>query len=572
MSGGSGHGGRKKKSRPALGLDLKPSLERAPGGKKAPAFGIDLGPVIEAAAHPEAIEAAETEPVRNEIPERIPVKEEKITEETPVMENADKGEVPEAEPEVKSEEKVPEKSAQEPARKPLRKLVKVRKDQPAQQYHGLHEAPSDNEIVPDRRAVQEYHGKHEAEPEKPGKTKKFSWKDFIIKSAAITLSLCIIAVLILTMPIIWFDDKRDGTKKNVSILYYLKNEQFLGYIEGNIDKTKHDPNIDTDIVTPDYDDGLDLPQKIEGQFTVLFLGFDEDVTNTDVMWVLQFDIRGGKLNILQIPRDTFMPDYTSNPNGKANSIYNFGREDVNPPIQRVVDAVEENFFIPIDAYITTVCTDIVNIVDLIGGIPIHLDERILYDPENFPDKIVPAGDTVLTGEQAEWFIRYRGGWLEGDIGRMKNQRRFMAAAMKKLTSIVDEHKGKSRLYRYLNEIRKNEWIATDMSVGDLTKLGDFAGTLSMEDVRVNMVPGEGTPNDAPYVGRDGGEYSIYSVHKQETIDMLNKYFMPYQHKIVNTSIVEYITDHTYSFYDDTDSTLAELEDATEPERNPLAPK
>ncbi|MBQ1340112.1 MAG: LCP family protein, partial [Ruminococcus sp.] len=326
----------------------------------------------------------------------------------------------------------------------------------------------------------------------------------------------------------------------------------------------HDPQINTEVVEIDYDDGLDLPQKIEGQFTVLFLGFDEDVCNTDIMWIMEFDIRGGKMNILQIPRDSFMPYYTSSPNGKANSIYNLGRADVQPPIQRVVDAVEESFGIPIDAYITTVCTDIVDIVDLIGGIPMHLEEQIMYEG----DKIIPAGDITLSGQQTEWFMRYRYGWLEGDIGRVKNQRRFMAAAMKKLISIVGG--GEDNLYKFLYEIYKNKWIATDMSVGDLTKLGDFAGTIELENVFVNMVPGEGSSMDNLYIGPDGNGYSLYSIHKQETIDMLNKYYRPYQRKMLlsDSTIAELYTDHAYGVYDDTGATLDKLERATEPPRDP----
>lgn len=67
-----------------------------------------------------------------------------------------------------------------------------------------------------------------------------------------------------------------------------------------------------------------------------------------------------------------------------------------------------------------------------------------------------------------------------------------------------------------------------MSVEDMSKLSDFCGTLSMDSVQVDMVPGEGTTNNAPYIGVDGNQYSIYSIHKQETIDLLNEYYRPYQ--------------------------------------------
>ena len=140
--------------------------------------------------------------------------------------------------------------------------------------------------------------------------------------------------------------------------------------------------------------------------------------------------------------------------------------------------------------------------------------------------------------------------------------------MKKLISIVGG--GEDNLYKFLYEIYKNKWIATDMSVGDLTKLGDFAGTIELENVFVNMVPGEGSSMDNLYIGPDGNGYSLYSIHKQETIDMLNKYYRPYQRKMLlsDSTIAELYTDHAYGVYDDTGATLDKLERATEPPRDP----
>ena len=118
-------------------------------------------------------------------------------------------------------------------------------------------------------------------------------------------------------------------------------------------------------------DGLELDQIQEGQFTVLFLGTDESRSNTDVMMLAMFDIRGNQIHILQIPRDTFVPGYTTFEAYKINSVYTLGDQG-KKPVQRVVDCLESIFKIPIDRYVTTSCTDIVEIVDLIGGIPIDM--------------------------------------------------------------------------------------------------------------------------------------------------------------------------------------------------------
>ncbi len=383
--------------------------------------------------------------------------------------------------------------------------------------------------------------------------------NILVKISSIVASLVIIMAMVLNMPI--FRDV--DTQSNVSMMYLVKNWQPLVQGEGQLNKENVKIELKDDIEQPveDYTDGLDLPQLVEGQYSVLLLGFDEDVFNTDVMWVCQFDIGHGGLNILQIPRDCCLPDYTNSITGKINSVYSMGDPDVNPPIQRVVNAVQENFGIPIDAYVTTVCYDIVDIVDLIGGIPIDIENQIVYEAH----KVIPAGKTVLTGEQAEWFIRFRYEWIEGDIGRMQNQRKFMVAAMNKLMSIVKDE-GKPKLYSYLKEIYDNEYIYTDMSLQDMSMLADFAATLEMDKVHVNMVPGEG----ASYYPADGERYDVFSVHKQATIDMLNEYFRPYQKKMTekDTSLVELVTDYQYDVYDDMGATFEEVEDATEPARNP----
>lgn len=494
-----------------------------------------------------------------------------------------------------------------PNPKPLKKLVKANKrtfqEYPPvnEEYHGLHEADSSGYHGKYEAAHEEYHGKYEAAPEEyhgryeaapvqseyrgkheaapykgryeaesPNDEEYYDYeeeaprseksvKDIVVKTVAIAASFVLICGLILNMPI--FVDKKTGG--NVSLIYLVKHATPMDK-EGPLDKENLELNINTEVVTPDYNDGLDLPQLIEGQFSILFLGFEPDEYNTDVMWVIQLDIGHGKMNILQIPRDCCLPDYTSSASKKFNSIYTLGNPNVNPPIQRVVNAVQENFGIPIDAYVTTTCPDVVSIVDIIGGIPIHLDNEIDFEPSAPGTKLIPAGDIVLTGEQSEWFIRFRSGWLNGDIGRVQNQRRFMAAAMMKMFDIV-ENQGKLKLYSYIKQIMDEDLLYTDLSIDDMSKIADFCSTLEMENVQVNMVPGE----DAWFYADDGIKYSVYSVHKQATIDMLNKYYRPYQIPMTeyDTSIVELVLDYEHNIYDDTGVTFEELEDATEPQRS-----
>ena len=75
-----------------------------------------------------------------------------------------------------------------------------------------------------------------------------------------------------------------------------------------------------------------------------------------------------------------------------------------------------------------------------------------------------------------------------------------------------------------------------------------------------MLPGEGYnyyPED--WVHYD--HYSVWSVHKEPTIDLLNKYFRPYYQPVFKLPIRELVTAGNYqnTMYDNDDITFEEIE-------------
>lgn len=383
--------------------------------------------------------------------------------------------------------------------------------------------------------------------------------DKLLMVVSIILTVCIIVTLALNAPIVSYTSIENGVKttKDISVISYYKNWKPLVNIEGTLqqqDKSVYDVAVETDTNGENAeagDDGLDLTQIIEGQYTILFLGFDESGELSDVDWVFQIDLKKQTMNILQIPRDTFVPDYTYASTGKFNSVYKNGDSSISP-IQRVVNAVEENFGFAVDAYVTLQCGDIASIVDSIGGIPITLPQRIVYEA----DKILEAGEQTLTGQQSEWFVRFRHGYDEGDIGRVQAQRIFMAAVFSKAFDM-----GTVETYTALKNVYENEWIATNLSIDDIGKLCDLMSVLNMDNVSVYMVPGEG----ANYYPGNGSYQSVWSVHKTATIELLNSQFRPYQNPIDydENPIVELTPEGSYlsTKYDDQTATLKSITDA-----------
>ncbi len=374
-----------------------------------------------------------------------------------------------------------------------------------------------------------------------------------VKIGSVVMTLVLMAVMILNAPIVVYQHS-DGTvttRQNVSMIRYFKMWRPMEEMEGTISKTDFsEVELRSDAEVHELkDDGLDLPQVIEGQFTVLFLGFDS-VTNGsgdlhDVNYVVQFNLLTASMNILQIPRDSYMPDYTSSPTKKFNSIHANGDSSV-INIQRVVNAVQESFGIPIDAYVTTTCDNIVDIVDIIGGIPINMPYTVVYEP----DKIIYEGEQVLNGTQSEWFVRCRYG-IGGDgsdIGRIQSQRIFLAAAMKKVLDMGD-----FKLMSAMTEIYEQQLLGTDLSMEEISMLADLGSTISMENVNIYMVPGEASMSYGQ---------SIWSIHKRAALDIVNTHFRTQQVPLQpeQSAIVEWVPEGSYlsTLHDDTEQNFEDI--------------
>ncbi len=378
-----------------------------------------------------------------------------------------------------------------------------------------------------------------------------------IKTAVFILVILILSIfLILHLPVIPYttmDHLGNETTTHISLMKKFRHWQPFLDIDGELESKTYsmEPKKELEGVKDGViDDGLDLEQIQEGQFGVLFLGTDESRSNTDVIMLAMFDIRGNEIHILQIPRDTFVPGFTSFEAGKLNSVYTLGNPN-KAPVQRVVDCLETLYKVPIDRYITTSCSDIAEIVDIIGGVPINMPYTITYEA----DKIINQGEQVLSGQQAEWMVRFRHDYTEGDIGRMKAQRIFMAAAMAKVCKI-----NSIEMLGYINKIVDRKLIGSNLTVDEISKLSDFASSIGMDKITMHMLPGEGYNYYPPNPG-EIEYYSVWLMHKQPVTDLLNRYFRPYFEPENDLPIVEMLTPDQYqsTLYDDDMTDFQRLE-------------
>ena len=147
----------------------------------------------------------------------------------------------------------------------------------------------------------------------------------------------------------------------------------------------------------------------------------------DVIMVVNYDISAKKVNILQIPRDTYIDDkYPTGKTNKINAVTNQS-EKKGGGIEGLATVINETFDIPIDYYVTITMDSFRGIVDVLGGIEIDSPTAFTSN-EGYKIK---KGKQLMSGQIAEAFVRERKN-NGGDFGRQRSQRIFLSALMDRL--------------------------------------------------------------------------------------------------------------------------------------------
>jgi len=167
-------------------------------------------------------------------------------------------------------------------------------------------------------------------------------------------------------------------------------------------------------------------QETETRRSYLILGKDKVSGLCDVIMIGSVDPVGDSAILLQIPRDTYAV-YSEKGYRKLNGALNtLGAEGF-------CEFISKNFGVAIDGYLLFDLEVFKRAVDAIGGVDVDLPFDMDYDdPYQGLSIHLDAGRQHLDGAEAEKFVRYRSGYVRGDLGRLDAQKIFMSALFKKL--------------------------------------------------------------------------------------------------------------------------------------------
>ncbi len=273
----------------------------------------------------------------------------------------------------------------------------------------------------------------------------------------------------------------------------------------------------------------------------LVAGTDEGENLTDIMMIVCFDLKANKADILQIPRDTFIG--VDVPTSKMNAVYGQApREEGQTNINVMLRRINDYFGLPIDHYITVTLSAFRDIVDAVGGVDVYVPDTI-YNAFNEDRQYYTfnKGMNHFNGEMAEAFVRHRRSYVMGDLGRVKAQRNFYAAFIKKCLNMNYAQMASAATSIY-------DQVSTDMKLVDILAFAKTAQNLKVENIKFHAVPGQ----SGTYSVNGRQALSYYSIHKQEYVDLINQYFMPYANPITVESLLidELHTTYQQSYIED----------------------
>ena len=245
---------------------------------------------------------------------------------------------------------------------------------------------------------------------------------------------------------------------------------------------------------------------------------------TDMILYCQFDIKGGALRMLQIPRNSLVATQNRKitlSNGKTYAATNYQINSValsnGGDIAALAEVIYDQYKLPIDYYVTIDMQALVEMVNNFGGIEVYIPHDL-----SFAGSVLKQGYRNLDGASAEFFVRCRHGegYANSDIDRLNMQRYFYAGLFKRVRSM-----GVTDVIAQLPLIFNN-YIHTDMDLTTIAKMLVSFTRIDSANIMLAQTPVfMGVPNVGKTSSFDG--YSCVVPDAGSIAELLNTYFRNY---------------------------------------------
>ena len=250
----------------------------------------------------------------------------------------------------------------------------------------------------------------------------------------------------------------------------------------------------------------------QGFYNILVVGTDDDGTRTDTIIIARIDVNDHTVALLSVPRDTLIGTSGSR---KINSVYGSNGKNTKG-MEALKKSLAALLGFEVDGYVLVDLDAFIELVDLVDGVDFNVPQRMYYnDPtQNLYIDLYP-GEQHLNGQKAMQLVRFRG-YAAADIQRTKVQQDFLRALAKKCLSITTLTKigGLADIFA--------ENVLTDLSVGNIAYFGQELLKCDFDQMYTHTLEGEGLWINGT---------SVWALYQNKTLNVINKYFNPYEAQI-----------------------------------------
>lgn len=226
-------------------------------------------------------------------------------------------------------------------------------------------------------------------------------------------------------------------------------------------------------------------QRLNERINVLLLGIDDgdseaaesEPKRTDAVLLLSFDPQENKVAVLSIPRDTKVVLPGHRDYEKINAAYTYGG------VIMAKQTVENLLHVPVHYYALADWRGFIDVVDLIGGVDLYVEQDMYYEDPYADLKIdIKHGYQHMDGRLAGKYVRFRSDEL-GDIGRVQRQQKFLKAAAEQMFSIQNMTKISSLLATL------DKYVETDLNTLTMLKAANSFKLFGDDKVKSCMLYG-----------------------------------------------------------------------------------
>lgn len=300
--------------------------------------------------------------------------------------------------------------------------------------------------------------------------------------------------------------------------------------------TDNNPNRQKTDIVPNEQTEDDAPkEKVPGRkddvFTFLLLGKDTGGGgNTDTMILVSYDVPGGTVDAVSIPRDTMINvSWTIK---KINAVFasSLGIDGLKTEVGHLTGIVP-------DFYVAVEWKAIGEIVTALGGVEFDVPYNMNYDdPYQNLHIHQKKGLRKLSGDDAMQVIRWRKNndpntlkitFEVGDTGRQQIQQDFLKAVAKQCLQIGNW----TKISQFARIFFEN--VETDIKLENLLWFAQQAMGVNMDNVTFYSLPGD---SGGWYYTPGLGNLSYFFADPAGIVELMNEHFNPYSRDITEADL------------------------------------